>query len=113
MLLFRKHFALVVLCVLLFSTVVAQAPSPAERKQLLADSVKAAKEYVSTVRPQVFRTLTGRERSIYDEIEFEVTADDSAWESNGGIDPDGTRKITVDVGYFRNIEILTDAIFLE
>jgi hypothetical protein len=90
-----------------------QQPTAEERKALLQESTSRAEQYISMIRPQVFRNLTGRERSIYNEIHFEVTKDDSAWEADGKINADGERVVRIDVGYFRSIEMMTDAVFLE
>jgi hypothetical protein len=91
----------------------AQAPSPAERQRLMAESVKAARSYVDAVRPRLFRDLDPHDRAIYRQISFIVGEEDSGWTVNGGIDEDHQRFVKLDVGYVRQIEMMIAGLLLE
>ena len=92
---------------------VAQAPSTAEREQLLQQSRQAAKTFIDTIRPKLFSGLPTNERTVYDRLTFKVGTEEGGWTAYGGIDQDGDRFVDIDDGYYRQIDLMTGGFIIE
>jgi hypothetical protein len=91
----------------------AQAPSPAEKEQLLQQSRQAAKTFIETIRPKLFSGLPTNERIVYDRIAFKVGTEEGGWSAYGGIDQDRDRFVDIDDGYYRQIDLMTGGFIIE
>jgi hypothetical protein len=90
----------------------AQEPTEAQHQEDLQAFAKATKDSIEQIRPALFGNLAGRELSIYNEIEFRVSNNDSvsrAWSAP----ENGQRIIVIDVGYMRQIYNLAEAYAIE
>lgn len=90
-----------------------QQATGSELQKLTQQAHRDAQQYVDLIVPKLFANLPPHDLEIYRQIRTNLTDNNNAWQTQGGIDNVGDRYINIDVGYIRKLEMFAEAVRLE